>query len=172
MNSSSHKRVTLICTDTASDLETIALRGVLEYFNFVVSTHWIGNKTQFLGLLQGDEPVDDMVVILAHGDEGLFHMPTEETVHFEELHIQLPGKTVISTGCASAGAATEFINGGCRLYIAPKEFPEGNDAAFFLMKFFWLLAQGKNAEEAFIISSKDMQKGSEFLMQSTVRNIV
>lgn len=169
MNSSSHKKVTLICTDTASDLETIAVRGVLEYFDFVVSTHWIGKKTQFLRLLQGDEPVDDIVVILAHGDEGLFHLPTEEVVHFQELHIQLPGKTVISTGCATAGAATEFMNGGCRLYIAPKEFPEGNDAAFFLMKFFWLLAQGKNTEEAFTISSKDMPKGSEFIVCKKVK---
>jgi len=32
------------------------------------------------------------------------------------------------------------------------------------VKFFWLIVQGKNTEEAFIISSKDMQKGSEFIL--------
>jgi hypothetical protein len=111
MNKSPYKRVTLICADEASDLETIALRGMLEYFNFVVSTHWIGNKKQFLELLNGDQPTDDIVVIVAHGDEGTFFMPTDESVSFEELQVKLPKKMIISTGCATGGAANEFMKG-------------------------------------------------------------
>jgi hypothetical protein len=50
------------------------------------------------------------------------------------------------------------------MYISPAGFPEGNDAAFFVTKFFWLLAQGYSPQAAFEASSKDMPSGSEFIL--------
>lgn len=160
-----HRKITLICADEASDLATIASRGVLEYFNYVVTTHWIGNKKDFLDLLRHPESVEDIVLISAHGTDGKFSMPNNESVSFEELDVRLSGKTVISTGCETHGAAEQFIKGGCAAYIAPAGSPEGNDAMFFTTKFFWLLAQGKTPKQAFEISLQEMPKGSEFMMR-------
>lgn len=158
------KKITIICADETSDLATIAIRSALEYFGYVVSTHWVGNKRQFIDLLQGKNSTDDVVVISAHGTEGKFFLSNEESVSFKELKVRLPRKTVISTGCETHGAAKAFMKGGCNIYIAPAGSPEGNDANFFVIKYFWLLAQGKNSKDAFEIAAEDMPKGSEFTL--------
>lgn len=159
------KRVTLICTDEASALETVALRGVLEYFSLVVSTHWIGNKKQFTDLLGGVQSVDDFVVIASHGDNGIFLLPTEESVRFDELHVHLPGRTVISTGCSTGDAAERFMHGECAAYIAPSGYPEGKDAVHFVTTFFWHFLKNGQTNDAFAGAAQLMPKGSEFVMK-------
>lgn len=158
------RKVTVICADEASTLETVAYRSVLEYLGFKVTIHWIGNKKDFLDLLQGKNEMDDLVVISSHGEEGKFFMPTDESVLFEELKVHLPGKAVLSVGCDTGGAADEFMEGKCKEYIAPSDYPEGNDAMMFVVKFFWMLAQDKTVQEAFDAASADMPKGSEFTL--------
>ncbi len=158
------QNVTIICSDEASTLETVAFRSVLEYLGFTVSVHWIGNKKDFLHLLQGKKETDDLIVISSHGEEGKFFMPTDESVLFTELNVHLPGKTVLSVGCDTGGAKDEFMKGKCKEYIAPADYPEGNDAMMFVVKFFWMLAQKKNIQDAYESASADMPKGSEFTL--------
>lgn len=156
--------ITIICADEASALETIAFRGALEYLGFTVSVHWIGNKKDFLDLIQGKSDTDDLIVIASHGEKGKFFMPTDESVPFSELNVNLPNKIVLSVGCDTGGAKDEFIKGKCNAYIAPTDYPEGNDAMMFVIKFFWMLAQEKTVKQAFESSSADMPKGSEFML--------
>lgn len=158
------KSVTIICSDEASTLETVAFRSVLEYLGFTVFVRWIGNKKDFLSILQGKESTEDLIVISSHGEEGKFFMPTDESVLFTELNVNLPGKTVLSVGCDTGGAKDEFLKGKCKEYIAPTDYPEGNDAMMFVIKFFWMLAQKKTVKEAFESASADMPKGSEFML--------
>lgn len=158
------KNISIICADEASTLETVAFRSVLEYLGFTVSVRWIGNKKDFLDLLQGKKETDDLIVISSHGEEGKFFMPTDESVLFSELGVNLPGKTVLSVGCDTGGAKEEFMKGKCKAYIAPTDYPEGNDAMMFVVKFFWVLAQKKNIQEAFESASADMPEGSEFTL--------
>lgn len=164
MNEHSSRTVTIICSDEASTLETVAFRSVLEYLGFTVSVHWVGNKKDFLDLVQGKKETDDLIVISSHGEEGKFFMPTDESVFFNELKVNLPNKTVLSVGCDTGTAKDEFIKGKCKAYIAPADYPEGNDTMMFVVKFFWMLAQKKSVQEAFESASADMPEGSEFML--------
>lgn len=164
MSDHQFKSVSIICADEASTLETVAFRSVLEYLGFTVSVHWIGNKTDFLEVLQSKKETEDLLVISSHGEEGKFFMPTDESVLFSELNVNLPGKTVLSVGCDTSGAKDEFMKGKCKAYIAPTDYPEGNDAMMFVVKFFWMIAQKKSVQEAYESASSDMPKGSEFML--------
>jgi hypothetical protein len=157
------RSITLICADEASTLETVALRGALEYFGYVVSAHWVGNKQSLLDLLQTDE-TNDFVVICAHGKGGAFFVPNDESVRSEELSVRLPNSIVLSMACETAAAASRFLDGGCSMYIAPEGYPEGNDALYFALSFFWRIAQGNDARQAFEDAAKQMPNGSEFVL--------
>lgn len=159
-----NKQVTLVCGDENSCLETIAFRGVLEYLGFVVSTHWIGNKEQFLSLLEGHTNTDDILLLSCHGDEEGFHIPTDEIVSYDEIKVNLPKKIVVSVGCETRKASDYFMKGNCNAYIAPKNSPEGNDSLLFVVKLFWLVSQGKTFSDAFSEAQSDMPKESEFLL--------
>ena len=158
------KNVTIICADESSTMETFALRSVLAYLGFTVSVRWIGTKKEFLDLLQGKKETDNLIVISSHGEKGKFFMPTNENILFSELHVNLPGKTVLSVGCDTGEAKDEFLKGKCRQYIAPMDYPEGNDAMMFTVKFFWLIAQNKSIQQAFDSALADMPEGSEFML--------
>lgn len=154
--------ITLLCLDEASCLETVALRGVLEYFGYTVSVYWIGNKQDFLNVLHGKTETSDVIVIAGHGTEGAFFLPASEQILFGDLQVRLPGKTIVSLGCETSGAADAFKRGLCATYIAPAGSPEGNDALFFAVQFFWHLAQHKNIDAAFEIANAVMPDGSTF----------
>lgn len=168
MNKTLQKNITIICSDEASTLETIAFRGVLEYFAYAVTVKWVGNKKDFLDILQGKIELDDLIIISAHGDDGKFFMPTEECVLFDELNINLPNKNILSVGCETSGAKEKFMKGKCKNYIAPKGSPEGNDSLFFIVKFFWLLSQNKTLKESFDGALTDMPIGSEFTLSQNL----
>lgn len=170
MRSQYSSNVTIICVDEASALETFAFRGVLEYLGFAVAVHWIGNKQDFLHLIQGKSETDDLIIIASHGRKEEFLIPTDECVRFEELNVYLPGKIVLSVGCDTYGAKDEFMKGQCSAYIAPTNYPEGNDAMMFVVKFFWILGQKKNIQDAFESASFDMPEGSEFSISSNLNN--
>ena len=160
------KRISIVCLDEMSGLETIALRGMLEYFGFLVSVHWIGNKAAFEDVLSGKTQTEEIMVLSSHGADGKFYLPTDEEIGVEDLKVQLPGKIVISAGCdtGSEAFAKKFLNGGCSLYIAPKGYPEGNDALVFMTHLFWALAKDQAIPTAYGAAQKLMPEGSEFAL--------
>jgi hypothetical protein len=57
----------------------------------------------------------------------------------EFLH--LPDKVVLNTGCTTGRAqfADSFLGGGCRSYIGPAGYPDGDAALFYALHFFYEL---------------------------------
>jgi hypothetical protein len=63
-----------------SDLEAIALRIILEYFNYRVEIHWIGSRPQFLEVLKGNIPTFHYIVLSCHGDATGILVPEQESI--------------------------------------------------------------------------------------------
>jgi len=141
-----------------SDLEAIALRSILEYFNYRVEIHWIGSRPQFLEVLQGNIPTFHYIVLSCHGDETGILVPGQESVSSENLSqsVKLPGKIVLGLGCLTGTKpiANAFLKGGCEAYIAPTDFIEGNAALLFAIHLFYFLADKRTLGEAVDLSQQ------------------
>lgn len=161
--------VALVCGPVC-DLETQAMRAALEYFGARVITYWIGRPNDFIPLLSGEDLYSDTEVIVFnfHGCEGKFVMPELDIDVYEEgepqgdfgseeilRYTKLDGKAVIGNGCTLGDPklARAFIDCGCRVYIGPDDYPDGNDELMFVIRLFYEMIQNhRSLEEAFRIA--------------------
>lgn len=176
--------VALVCGPDC-DMETQALRASLEYFGARVFPYWIGRPNDFISVLSGEDiyPDTDMIVLCFHGDEGKLLMPelgedvyepgepagdfgSDEILRFAKLE----GKVVIGNGCTLGDPvlAQAFLDRGCRLYIGPNDYPDGNAALLFILRLFYEIIQnGKSTEEAYQAA---LCMGNEFSMYHLYEN--
>lgn len=149
------------------DMESQAVRAALEYFGVRVFTYWIGRPNDLISVLSGDDLYEgtDMMLLNFHGDEGSLIMPElgEEVYEEDEprggfgpgeimRYAKLDGKTVIANGCSlgDSALADAFLERGCRMYIGPDDYPDGNDALMFVLRLFYeIVQQGRDVKEAF-----------------------
>ena len=135
-----------------SSLEAMALRSVLECFNYRVEVHWVGSRQQFLEILGGNVPTFRYVVLSCHGEDDSILVPYERPVSAAELSntVQLPGRIVVNLGCRTGteALATAFLGGGCDAYIAPTDYVDGNAAMLFAIHLFYFLAKKHTLTEA------------------------
>lgn len=140
-------KISIICLNENSTLETIALRGALEYFGYVPNVHWLGSIDQFKEIVSGKVELADVVVFSAHGCEEGFYGTDNAVIALKDMKIQLKDKIVLSLGCVTGSQpfATEFVKGGVAFYIAPPSYPEGNSSLIFALAFLWKLQLTNNA---------------------------
>lgn len=142
-----------------SGLESTALRGMLEYFGYRVDMHWIGSRKEFVELLGGKIPTNDLVILVCHGDDSgvLFTCPDERPMTPDEVGrcASLDGKTVVSLGChtGSQSFADAFLSAGARAYVAPSGAPYGNTAVLFATHLCYELHNKEPLKEAIQIAS-------------------
>lgn len=159
--------VPLVLKDTVSivaigdtGLEPMALRTMLEAFNFRVDIHWVGSRKEAVEILRGSIPTFFPYIILScHGDPtngGCILVPDEPPLTIADLAsiVHLPERVVLNLGCATGteAFAAAFFKGGCVAYIAPADYVEGNAAIFFAIHLFYFLAQKKSLREAVELS--------------------
>lgn len=126
--------------------EALLLRGILESLGAVVTLHQPATPEDFLLVLGQGAAAPRHIVISAHGDENGFVLgdfgPGIDTTSLVKGSmsasaiagcIDLPGKIVVSTACATGGPAfaKAFLDGGVATYIAPNGYPEGCDTPLF-----------------------------------------
>ena len=142
----SMKNISIICANEHSALETVALRGALEYLGYTVTAHWVGSVDQFKQLLTGQIPLAETVLLSCHGYEEGFYGTDNVKIPLNELNINLPGATVLSLGCSTGteAHARAFMKGRANNYLAPPSDPEGNSALMFALMFFWQLNEGRD----------------------------
>lgn len=144
--------ISLICLEERSALESVALRGALEYLGYVVSIHWIGSKESFLKLLSEEATIDKTVVISGHGYKKGFLLSGEKVIKPEEFKgkIKWQGKNVISLGCRTGTKkfTNAFISSGVKAYLAPDNYPDGNAVLTFTIYLFFLLKKGNSMSAA------------------------
>lgn len=161
--------IALVCGPDC-DMETQAVRAALELFGARVFTYWIGRPNDLIAVLSGEDLYagTDMIVLCFHGDEGKFIMPELGEDVYEEgepqgdfgpaevlRYAKLNGKIVIGNGCTLGDKelARAFLGRGCRIYIGPDDYPDGNDALMFVLRFFYEIIQhGKSTEEAYALA--------------------
>jgi hypothetical protein len=135
-----------------SSLEAVALRSVLECFNYRVEVHWVGSRQQFLEILCGNVPTFRYVVLSCHGEDDSILVPNERPVSAAELSnlVQLPERIVVNLGCRTGteALAAAFLGGGCDAYIAPTDHVKGNAAMMFAIHLFYFLAEKRPLTEA------------------------
>lgn len=152
-----------------SGLESTALRGMLEYFNYRVDTHWIGSRKEFIEILKGNIPTADFLILSCHGDEkeGMYTCPDEKPLLPDEIRkaSKLKNKTILSLGCATGTDefAAAFLDTGSSAYIAPKDYPFGNSSLLFAIHLCYQVSQHKKPlAEAFEMAKKYEKESSMF----------
>lgn len=141
--------------------EPEALRQVLESFDCLVLTKYIGRPNDFISVLGGIEHFDpDVVILSGHGEAGEFIMPVlgasvytdeEPRCNFSSAEInqylKLTGKTIISTCCTTGSSDLAAVFSRENDYVAPADYVEGNAALLFLVDFFYQIIQRKTSVE-------------------------
>ncbi|WP_203363417.1 delta-aminolevulinic acid dehydratase [Bacillus sp. REN10] len=158
--------VALVCGPDC-DMEANAIRSAIEYFGGRVITYWIGRPNDLIAVLSGEDlyPDTDYIILSFHGDEGQFIMPELDESVYEadepqgdfgsndvKRYAKLNNKIVLANGCTLGvpQLAQVFIESGCQTYIGPDDYPYGNAALMFALRFFYEIIQNKKSvKEAF-----------------------
>lgn len=158
--------VALVCGPD-SDMETNAIRTALELFGARVITYWIGRPKDLIDILNGNDlyPDTQHIILSFHGDEGKLVMPElgEDVYEADEpsgdfgrdeiaRYTRLEGKTILANGCSLGNPqlAEAFLSGGCSAYIGPDDYPFGEAALMFVLRFYYeLIHHHKTVEEAY-----------------------
>lgn len=146
------------------DWQTFALRSVLEYYGITVRLHPIATAAHLVALLDGSTSLSQHIVLMCHGcDNGIClpelapeieaAQPYQKVLTPENLQqfLRLPDKVVLNTGCTTGDApiARAFLGAGCRSYIGPAGYPDGDAALFYVLHFFYELhSRGRSLSEA------------------------
>lgn len=140
-----------------------AVRGVLECFSVRVFRHGIGRGDDLVAVLSGEDiyPDTDHLILCCHGHEGKIVMPelgpgvarADEPVGNwgpEEVrrYAKLPPILVLNTGCdlGRPDMVRAFLDSGCRAYVGAADYPEGDAALFFVVRFYYELLTKKCTE--------------------------
>ncbi len=125
----------------------VALRAVLDSFNYLVEMHWVGSRKQLVEILAGRIPTHRYVVIDCHGDPDGLVIPEEPMLTPSELNevVNLPKKTVVAHACYGGREefAQAFLQGSCEAYVGPVDAVAGNSALLFVIHLFYLLSIGQ-----------------------------
>ncbi|MFC9541115.1 delta-aminolevulinic acid dehydratase [Lysinibacillus sp. NPDC056959] len=153
------------------DIESLAIRSVLESFGARVTLHLIGRPNDLIDVLSGEDLDDriDYLILNFHGDEGRICMPKlgEDIYEVNEPrgeffgpqeilnYCTLKDVKVIASGCTlgEKQLATAFLKGGCYSYLAPDDYIDGSANLMFLIRFMYeIIANGCTQQEAFEIA--------------------
>ncbi len=158
------KKISIVCLNENSTLETVALRGALEYFGYTPSVHLLGSTEQFKEIVSGKVTLDPIVVLSCHGAKEGFYGTDNILIPLKDLTIQLKDKIVLSLGCVTGSEdfAKAFLAGGVSAYIAPPSYPEGNSSLIFALAFLWKLQLTDNSLQSWkdasvLLTDKDDQ---------------
>lgn len=162
--------VTLVVGENC-DLSALALRSSLEYFGARVNVHWIGRPNDLIDVLSGDylDNPCDYLILDFHGDEGRLYMteldseiyePDEPRGKFFDYHqvrkyTKLKNINVIANGCTlgDENLAKAFLDSGCKSYMGPNDYIDGNSALMFIIAFMYEVINNKKSQkEAFEIA--------------------
>ncbi|HMQ63279.1 MAG TPA: hypothetical protein PKE06_21525 [Flavilitoribacter sp.] len=145
--------------------EPAAIRAALEYFGFRVLFIPVARPNDLIAVLNRSALYPDVsdLILCAHGDEGEIIMPElHDSVYRPDeprgnwdagrlrAVVRLPEFRVLTTACTLGDEATAraFLDGGCREYIAPLGYIEGNATLVFVVHFYYRIASGAAGAEA------------------------
>lgn len=150
--------------DIDSPLAALALRAVVETWGMPVHLTHIGNTRQLVERLQQPVVIPRYLLLECHGIVDGLALPelAPELERLQPYHraltpanvrefVQVPGATVINTGCSlgTEAFALAFIQGGARTYIGADSDPSGDGALLYVLRLFYgLQCQGLAFDEA------------------------
>lgn len=142
--------------------EPEAMRQALENFGYTVILKMVGRPRDLTEILEGAFPIDFNYLILScHGEAGSIVMPElDERIYLPNEHrgnfsaaeiarsMRLEGKTIINSGCTTGSKEMCNVFSQKNIYIAPRDYVEGNAAVFFMIHLFYELSKGTPLVEA------------------------
>ncbi|MDD1502574.1 delta-aminolevulinic acid dehydratase [Lysinibacillus sp. CNPSo 3705] len=158
------------------DIESLALRSVLESFGVRVTLHLIGRPNDFIDVLSGEDLNDqiDYLILNFHGDEGRFCMPelgpevyelNEPRGEFfgpQEIsnYCKLKDVKVIASGCTlgEKQLANAFLKSGCHSYLGPNDYIDGNANLMFLIRFMYEIIANKRTQQEALELAKSIDE--------------
>lgn len=158
------------------DIESLALRSVLESFGVRVTLHLIGRPNDFIDVLSGEDLNDqiDYLILNFHGDEGRFCMPelgpeiyalNEPRGEFfgpQEIsnYCKLKDVKVIASGCTlgEKQLANAFLKSGCHSYLGPNDDIDGNANLMFLIRFMYEIIANKRTQQEAVEIAKSIDE--------------
>jgi len=164
------------------DLEALALRAALEWWQVQVTMHFIG-KAQDVVDVFSDGNLSPHVCIAAHGidkdGQWGFGLPElADEIAKEQLYnklllpsdvsrfVKLRGQNVLSLACSTGTKemAEAFLKKGAGSYVGPPDAQFGSASLYFALSYYyWLFAKKKSVKEAFDNAAALMdKKGDRF----------
>lgn len=158
------------------DIESLALRSVLESFGVRVTLHLIGRPNDFIDVLSGEDLNDqiDYLILNFHGDEGRFCMPElgPEVYELNEPrgeffgpqkisnYCKLKDVKVIASGCTlgEKQLANAFLKSGCHSYLGPNDYIDGNANLMFLIRFMYEIIANKRTQQEALELAKSIDE--------------
>lgn len=159
-----------------SALEAQAIRAIAECLGISVSVTWVANSKQVVDFLS-QTPPHELIFICGHGDEHGLLLPSladevKSQFPFNDVltpadlssFLRLNGNVVVSTGCASGTEkmASTFLNNGAQCFIAPADYPDGNEALLFSLHFLFALLKARNPRDAFEAANQQVEGENKF----------
>lgn len=139
------------------DLEALALRSALEWWNVKVTLYLIGKSQDLVDVFQKEE-LSNYICIAAHGDKINNHwgfqlpelgvevakrQPYNKVLFASDISkfIKLNDHHILSLACLTGNQeiAAAFLNNGAKSYTAPKDAPFGNSSLYFALNFYYCL---------------------------------
>ena len=135
--------------------EPEALRQTLEVFGFFVATKYVARPRDMIAVLEDQLPFHaDFLIFSCHGQNGTIVMPQlgesiyepdEPRENFSAAEVarycKLSGKTILNLGCTTGQENIAGIFAKNNQYIAPLDYVAGNSALYFVVRFFYEIAQ-------------------------------
>jgi len=162
--------ITLVVGENC-DMSAFALRSTLECFGAKVTVHWIGRPNDFIDVLSGEylDKQCDYLIFDFHGDEGRFCMteladdiyetnePKGKYFDYQQVekYTKLKNIHIIGNGCTLGhkNLADAFLNSGCKSYIGPNDYIDGNAALMFITRLMYeVINNKKSLDKAFQIA--------------------
>lgn len=146
------------------DLEALALRAALEWWQVQITLHLIGQAKDVVHILGKGGNKSKLIFLMCHGNEqGIilpelgpevekeqpYHQVLTPTNLTEFLH--LPGCIVVNTGCITGtpAFAQAFLDASCTAYIGPTDYPSGDSSLFYVLHLcYGWIASGRSLNEA------------------------
>lgn len=159
--------VAIACEQDTLDI-AMAIRSSLELFRLRVHLHLCVQRRNVVDFLSGDIPDTEYVILCCgghHAGEGGPVVPGDGQVGINFIgvvelvdgkwrsgtfsltpenigeYVRLPGRTVICNGCNTGHEALskDFLDAGCRAYVAPIRSVDQDATALFTIAFFYHL---------------------------------
>jgi len=138
----------------SNELEALAIRACLEWWGVITRIFFVSKSQDLINILSGKEKLSPHVLLACHGTKkGIVLPELDKNIAKQQPYnkfitptnlknfLKLNKQIILSNGCKTGTAefANVFLKSGAKIYIAPKDYLEGNISLLYVINFYYFL---------------------------------